>query len=135
MPYTVKGVSRETLDDWWPVVEPMLSPALDRGGDLLSISDVKEHIRSGRCMLWIVEETTVVAALVMHLPDDRDSLMVWLMGGRDFSDWQPTVQPLLQRYARDVGRTYVEAYARPGLAKKLRKSGWRTRHELVAVRA
>lgn len=131
----VSGVPRETLPAYWPIVAPMLKPALERGGDNCTMSDVFGNIQSGRCMLWVVEDESVVAAMVMHLPEDRDSLMVWLMGGRDFDEWQPLAQPLMQRYAREAGRTYVEAYARPGLAKKLRKQGWITRHELIAVEA
>lgn len=135
MPYKVSGVPCETVADFWPDVLPMLAPAMKIGGDNTTPAELLDMLRGARCALWIVEDIEIVAAMVLHFPHDRDSLMVWLMGGRDFDAWQPVAQPLLQRYARDHGKRYVEAYARPGLAKKLRRDGWRTRYELVAVEA
>ena len=124
------------LDEAWPVVEPMIQAALDRGGDDIPASDVKALIADKRASLWVVREGgEIVAAQVMHLPDDRDAVMVWLMGGRDFIEWQPVMQPLLQRYAREHGRRFVECNARPGIGRILRKQGWRTSHELVRLEA
>lgn len=131
--YRVEGVPRHVLPDVWPTVAPLLDRALARSGDDITIDDVARYIDSGRCMLWLVKDTGLVAALVMHLPDDRDSLLVWLMGGKDFREWEPEVAPLLQRYAREHGRRYVEAYCRPGLSKLLRRSGWRPRTTLMAL--
>jgi len=88
-------------------------------------------------MLWVVldEADDYCGCLVIHVMPQRDSLMVWLMGGTDFDAWHQDVQGLLQRYAREHALSKVEAYVRPGLSRKLRKSGWRTANVLVALDA
>ena len=135
-PLRVEGVSRETLPNLWPVLASLLQPALDIGGDNVTMDEVYGYLMAEQCMCWVVvDDEAIVAALVITLPADRNSVMVWLMGGRDFDAWRPLVEPLLKRYARDKGKPFVEAYARPGLGKKLRKAGWRVRHELVALEA
>lgn len=134
--YKVEYV-HSALDEAWPVVGPMLQQALDRGGDDIPLAEVRDSIADRKAALWVVigDNGEIVAAQVMHLPDNRDAVMVWLMGGRDFLEWQPIMQPLLQRYARQHGRGYVECNARPGIGRALRKHGWRTSHELVRLRA
>ena len=112
----------------------MLIPALERSGDNIPITEVFDHIASSKASLWVIkEDDQVIAAMVLHLPDDRDSLMVWLMGGKDFKDWCDTAIPLLQAYAQQHGKHWVECNARPGIGRELRKHGWRTTHELIRL--
>ena len=84
-------------------------------------------------MLWLVREVprgTLAAALVSYI--NGDALTVWLMGGQDMAKWAPDVSPLLQRYAEEHDLTRVEAYTRPGMARLLRRIGWR-HHQSILI--
>ena len=128
--YRVQGVTRALLPHVWPLVEPMLSPALERDGAWDS-GEVYDRLDCEQCVLWIVlDDDVIVAAMVIHLRGP--ALVVWLMGGRDFRCWAHVVEPLLMACAREQGVERVQANARPGFGRLL--PHWGKRYETIELR-
>lgn len=123
----VVGVRPDELAEAWPRVALMLSDALARSGDAHTLTDVRQSLEREESMLWLVMDAdTAVAGLVSYVSDERSALTVWLLSGRSLDAWVGDVQPMLVRYAREHGLRYVDAYMRPGLAKRLQAHGWKT---------
>ncbi len=129
MPYKVEGVSRETLAGYWLEVSHLLKPALEQDDDEISMSQLFDQIDHGSAMLWIVRDKEIDGALVITLKPS--SLMVWLMGGKDFDKWHYVVEEHLIRYAQEHGRAKIMANVRPGLGKKLKN--WKRTQETVVL--
>ena len=119
----------------WPEAGLLLSDALARAGEGWTLGEVRAELEAARGVLWLVRDSTgrLVGALVAHAHSRRKTLVVWLMAGQDFEDWRAEVQPLLQRYAAEQQLQGVEAWVRPGLARKLSRYGWREQQRLVRL--
>ena len=135
MRYRVSGVQRADISKVWTEAGLLLSDALARSREGYTLGEVREQLEDGRGMLWLVRDGdgALVGALVAYIHGRRNTLVVWLMAGRDFEDWRGEVQSLLARYAAEQQLQGVEAWVRPGLARKLSRHGWREQQRLVRL--
>jgi hypothetical protein len=130
----IRGVAPGELATVWPAAALHLAAALARSGENYTLGDVRELIERADAMLWIVlGKNGIDGALVIYVSPRRHALTVWLMGGERFAEWVDNAQAALVRYARDAGLARVDAYMRPGLARKLRVNGWRADQVLASL--
>lgn len=132
-------VPREDLKTIWPVVAPLLAPAVSYSHGRLGMSSIFDAIQDQRNTLWVIYDSslTVRAAFttrVAHYPK-RSLVVVETAGGRGMNDWLGLVQQTFRDYARDLGADGVEMYGRAGWARALRRYGWTQTMVLCEVKA
>lgn len=122
----------DQVSDIWPVVEPLLAPAVDRGGGRMSMNTVRQSLTNGTHLLWVAHEgNDILAAFITRVAQYplRRMLVVESLGGRDLGEWVEKVNQTLLRFASDNGCSGIELYGRPGWVKALKPYGWK--HSMV----
>lgn len=112
----------------WPTAGPMLERALARAPGRYAGGDIYELLVKGGSTLWLVfDDAGIIAACATRLYDiplGRILCVEWLGGGR-LREWVGHLVPLLERYAKDLSCTKIEAHGRKGWKRILEEHGWR----------
>ena len=136
MTWSAGIVSKEHVAGLWPVVAPLLKPAVDRSGGRISMDTVFASLEQGTHLLWIVaDESTITAAFttrVAQYPLKR-MLVVECLGGSRLREWVSDTNDTLIRFAKDSNLDGIEMYGRNGWSKALAPYGWKTSMVLCEV--
>lgn len=129
MTWHVQSILHEDVARLWPVVAPLLAPAVARSEGRYDMRAVLDDLRTGRSLLWVVydDEAVVHAAFTAraaHYPR-ATWLVVDFLGGADLAQWVETCDSVLAAFARDGGYDGVELVGRHGWARALAAFGWR----------
>lgn len=107
----------------------MVRKGLKHGaGDSITEDEILHGLMTGRMQLWAVHKgEEVIAGLVLQTIEREcgRALFIVVMAGRDFAEWSPKVNGLLQDYADLLGAYTIEAMCREGIAKWLKALGWK----------
>lgn len=104
----------------WPVVAPMLAPAVERSGEA-TLCEVAEAIEAGDAQLWIAHDAERVGmAMVTRLNRTARGLVceIWQLGGANRGEWLGLL-PQLEAAAKERGCVAVEIIGRRGWARLL----------------
>lgn len=105
--------------------------ALESGqGDATNVADVAESITTGRSRVWVAhDEEGLWGVAVVTIPEYPAGRKVYveLLAGRDMDRWADEMETALQQCAALVDAMCIEGSCRPGLARRLRRRGWRTK--------
>jgi hypothetical protein len=104
----------------WPVVEPLLRPAMQRCGEM-KMEDLRSALAAGRFFLWVaLVEGTLKAAAVTEVAETIAGRIVCIVacGGRDRAEWLPLLK-LIEDYGREKGCARMRIYGRKGWARVL----------------
>lgn len=96
----------------------------------LSYEELRAACVRGAMDLWAVhDEGEVIAVIVLQVTKRTSGLVlgVVLAAGRDMSLWLEDVERLIAEYAELLGAVLVVSTARPGLARLLKRFGWKPR--------
>lgn len=134
------NISRATADAVDHVFETLsrqIERALSHGaGDRTTAEHLKEAVKQNRMSLWVVHDGPEIVACVVvsiaHHPKKR-AVFVQATAGRDLDQWIDQIEPLLRDCRDLVGADMIEAECRPGLARRLKKRGWRTKALLMEL--
>jgi len=128
-------VPKKFLDAVWPDIVRVLEKSVATSSGKYGMADIYDGILKDDYVLWVVlDQDEVVAALttrILGYPGKRGMAMDWL-GGSRMSEWLPSVQRVMNSYARDNGCTHLEAYGRKAWGRWLAKYGWEP--EYIAYR-
>lgn len=113
------AVPRGRLTEIWPAVEPLLRPAMERGGEM-PISDLLQALYQGRFVLWLAWSGDLDAAAVTEIADTTAGRVCVIVacGGRGRERWLP-LRHKLEWYARHEGCKRMRIYGRKGWARVL----------------
>lgn len=128
-------VPRAHLEALWPVVAPLLQPAIDRTDGRISADTVRQSLESTHT-LWIISDGDHIAAAMTTRVAEyplKKMLVVECIGGSQLKQWQPVAIKALTGYAKDNALNGIEMYGRPGWAKSLSAYGWRQTMVLCEV--
>lgn len=102
----------------WPVVAPLLAPALSRSPDR---PDLPAALRAHTAQLWVVLDdvppASLLAALVTRVSDHPDGArrcLLWLAGGRAVRRWAAAAVATIGAWARAEGCAELWGAGRPG---------------------
>lgn len=118
----------------WPIVSPLLAPAIERSEGRISSKSVVQWLLDGRYVLWLAhEDETVSAALVTRIAryPCKNMLTVDLCGGRQLNGWLDEADRVFRAFSRESGLDGVELYGRTGWARALKRLNWRQSAVLV----
>ena len=119
----------------WPEVVRMLDPSVQTSQGKFSIEDIREEIKNGELVLWLIfSDKTPVAFYTTRLieyPGRRAMAMDWL-GGSGVLSWRDAALDEMEKHARANGCQHLEGYGRPAWGRILERRGWKP--EYVAYR-
>lgn len=128
MTWQVKSIPIEGLRTVWPIVAPLLAPAVAGSGGRVTMRNVFEGLEASRYLLWVAhqEDNVVAAALLTRVTayPNRRMLTIDAAGGTELSGWAEEADRTFRAFARQSGLDGVEAHGRAGWARALRRLGW-----------
>lgn len=129
MTWTVGAVSREGALVLWPVVAPLLAPAIELASSRMSMRTVRDWLEDGRYVLWVAhaDDRVIKAAFLTREAQYplRRMLTIDGCGGSDMQGWLQAASDAFRSHSRAAGLDGVEMYGRTGWARALRQLGWR----------
>lgn len=139
MTWDINIIPPDGLTTLWPVVAPMLSPAVKYSNGRIDMRSVFQWLQDGRYILWIVatEDRQVIAAMVTREAryPKKSALVVDLCGGSALGSWANDATRVLRSYARDAGIDSVEMFGRCGWSRALKPYGWSGDTVLLEINA
>jgi hypothetical protein len=110
-------VRSEHIGAAWPLAEPFIRAACQRGPLPCDAEDLREACEQGVNQLWIVErnEEQVAAAVTGIRSDDRTC--IWLAMGGDYYA-AARFMPQIEDWAKDHGCLAMRSFSRPGMVKR-----------------
>ena len=114
-------VDNERFQYWWKKSEPLLIEALHHGGDLHTIDDVFENIRTKKAIFYPLKSG--VAIFTVQEYPRRRLLQIWLVGG----DMDASIEGVLSGadfHAEQNGCSGIEVVGRKGWKRVLRTYGY-----------
>lgn len=108
-------------ESMWPIVGPMLAPAVALSNGCYEVEDVLADLRTGHQQLWVdwVDGQTINAAMTTMFDQypRKKTLKVVFVGGRKMKKWLPEFIGLVEAYARKNGADMLEGFFRAGWVK------------------
>ena len=106
----------------WERCTPWLEAALHRGGDTLTLAEVKHRIAMGQYQFWPALDSAVVTQVIRGVEDEFNILLA----GGNLQTLQQML-PHLERYGRDMGCSLVTVLGRRGWERTFlcREAGYR----------
>lgn len=131
----IVAIGKDDVQVIWPVVAPMLAPAVRLSRGRITTKSVLEWLVDGRYLLWIahLDDRTPVAAFVTREAryPGKSMLTIDLCGGNNLEGWLDEADRVFRAHSRQSGLSGVELYGRPGWARALRRLGWQQSAVLV----
>ena len=128
-------VPKAFVNMMWPDVVRVLEKAVATSSGKYSMADIYDGILDDDYVLWVIlDHDEIIAALTTRIagyPGKRGMAVDWL-GGSRMSEWLPSVQRVMTKYAQDNKCTHLEAYGRKAWGRWLAKYGWEP--EYIAYR-
>ena len=117
-------VSKDLLDEYWPIAAPMLKLAVDRYSKQFGMEDVKAAIERGDAMLWLIlvdEEPMAALTLTETVYPRQKRITLELLGGKNADLWAEGLLDNLKTMAKSAGYDVIETHARSGWSKLAKK--------------
>lgn len=103
-------------DEVWPLVEPMLEPALTGA---FTTDEVKQRLDKGQCQLWMYQKKF---AIITKLTPT--AMVITIAGGEGVLEAMRSQLPLLEWFARHNGKAEVIVNGRSGWIRAMRPLGY-----------
>ena len=132
-PFSLRAIQPDNLGRWWPAVAHQLIAPLSYADDGTTLKEIRESLEKREAMLWVGHNGSD-HVVTMVLAIENGALFAWLVAGERMDEWIDEVMAAMRRYAREFKLTHIKSVVRPGLARKLRKKGWRTTAEIVKAK-
>lgn len=129
MTWDVSVVPTEQLQVAWPIVAPMLAPAVALSNGRWSMGSLYAAIGAGDHTLWLVVDSQLTphASFTTRIAKyPLKSMLAWgFVGGEAMPEWFDAVSEMIDRYVVDAGLAGQEHGGRLGWDRSLRAAGWR----------
>lgn len=124
---TIEGIQAADAPAMWPHVREWCLEALNRGGALIGIDDLKKGVADRTMQMWVTRENgkllAVVLTEIVAWPQGQ-VLSAFVIGGTDMHKWLPAFDDTLSRYAREHGCKFLSGGGRKGWERVLKPLGW-----------
>lgn len=123
----VSGITSDFIDAFWPIVSPMLLPAIKRARGTMTVETVYQDLKNRDSQLWVAVNDTEIEAVavtrIIQYPGIKVMAMP-LVGGKNRNNWLHT-EGMFVDFALSHDCQAIEAYMRPGwigMVRRLSKS-------------
>lgn len=121
------GVGRETIDDVWNDVAPMIADVARRGGNCWTVDSIRERLIAGTMQLWVAtvgERFGGIVVTDVHPSSAGKTCSMPIIWGDALHEWIDRLDAI-EAWARDAGCVRLEGIGRDGWQKPLAPYGWR----------
>lgn len=132
----VSQVPPDLATSVWERFLPLIERALSRGAGCTTPTHMLAEILTGDMQLWAVHEgEDVIAAVVVSVRKTsvKTSVCVELVAGRDLDRWIGKLEDLWREFRDLAGADTIQASCRGGIARRLKRRGWRVRAQLMEL--
>lgn len=123
-------VPKEHIDLIWDSIENLAKRCAKYTYGRFTAKDMLHGLLTKDQQLWIAFDDEGIHGFwvteVIEYPQIK-TLVLHFMGGKDFYEWLPDGFPKLQKFAREMGCSKMEAYGRPGFEKLWQDYGYKKR--------
>lgn len=123
-------IPTEQVENVWPLADSYIKRAVEHGGPLVTLEDVRDGVFSGRTQLWLVWDDSREAAdrcrAAIVTDKVRDVCLIRSLGGEGMDEWLHLIGRL-EDWARSVGCKSLIVDGRPGWEKALKSFGYERR--------
>lgn len=131
------SVPPEQAHSIWPVLEPMIARGLAHGqGDATTSSHMLSKVLDGSFLLWVAlvdEEPVAGVILSVKVDDGGKKLWIEMLVGKESKSWADNLEQLVSDFRRLTGSRCIEASCRPGLARILKRRGWKQKAVIMEL--
>ena len=125
----ISEVSPEALPRVWPKVEAAVRKGLmHTDGDTASSELLYREVLEGRAIMWAGHKDSEISLVVIfdiRLIGSRRMVFIKMLAGNDLDQWIEDGLCLLKDYAKIIGAEGIRTSCRPGLARLLKRRGWK----------
>ena len=131
MPVSVVLCPTDQVENYWPKVQLLLQPAVDRSGGRASADQTYRLAMNGKVQIWLMydentKEIVAAGASELRTYPGRKILNVLLVAGHRMSEWLDKFIDKLKRFAIHNEAKALELYGRTGWIRKLESKGFKT---------
>lgn len=98
------------------------------------LEDLRQRVVSGTLVAWATEidgEIVGVTLFSVYTHPKKRVLEVFGIAGERLEEWHDRGMRLVEEFADRVGAEHICATTHPGLARMLRRMGWKPHRELL----
>lgn len=118
-------IATENIPMIWPIIEPRLQRTMEKLEFVeFSLDDVLGLLNLGQAQLWVANDGEMIMITRIGNYPEVKRLIIDFIEGKNHKDYFEHME-YIEAWAISLGATQAEAEMRPGLAKVLRKAGWR----------
>lgn len=103
------------LDEYWPLVAPMLAKALETQS-AMDLKSVYEDVKRGKFLLWRIADKAAFITEIQHFALEKICVVV-LCGGDGMDEWLMSADHTLTRHAKALGCAALMIVGRRGWSK------------------
>lgn len=132
----ISQVMPDELPLVWRYLEKQIMSGLSRGqGDECYPEKMYEGVLDGTSQMWAMHDETELDAVIILSVEDSATRKVWvdLLAGDNLTKWADELESTLVDFKKSVGASCIEASCRSGLAKFLRKRGWKKKATIMSL--
>lgn len=130
----IRGIPSFLIDKFWPLAEPYIKRALERGHGEWEPQDIKDACRDQIMQLWLVSDNDkVIGAVTTQIviyPRRKHCRIVTLAGSRA-QEWISDSAKIVFDWAKQQGCEAVEANVRKGFVPRLVADGYEHTHSVI----
>jgi hypothetical protein len=125
----IGAIAPELVEEAWPLIEPLITPALDYDFTKTTAEDIKDKIQAGEygCLVVIDDEGKFIAAQTAQIFDQENGermLNLVTTAGYRLNEWQDLLADAIDNLARSMGCQVIQTRGRLGWLKALRRNGY-----------
>lgn len=137
--WKISEIRGQDLDTYWEQIAPRLQRALNQGqGDGMPADELRPGFKSQTRQLWAIHDedniTAVAVVSAEHLPGVGKKVIVELLEGERMGEWIEQLVFELCGLMEMIGGFCIEASCRPGLAKYMKRLGWKQKAVIMEFR-
>ena len=127
--YTFTLIPPAVIPTQWDKVSKLLEPAVEHSHGRWSMPALFDALYTERQQLWLgyTDPDEIKFALTTEIANYPCTklLAIQFLGGDDYSEWSDDMTAMMERFAKDMGCSGVEAVARFGFWPMFKKRGYK----------
>lgn len=124
----IKLVPPHRVEEFWPVVRPLLEKALRFQVYPVDVNDILNGLINRKAQLWLIYEgdLDIIGAFTSAIDDYHGTLIARIehLGAERSDEWMHILVNTFESWCRDVGVKYIEVPGRRGWEKIVKPHGY-----------